>query len=504
MRDELEFDNRYSAYIDASSLKLYEYDSSKENNRGNLIDSSRYQVQMDTQKNILIITLPDELACVLVYQYDFDVGNAATPRIRNNVVLQGEFSSDVDTAIDTTHSEAGVVRGRMSIFKVDGKDYSRTLPGAKFKLYVFNPDTKSWDVIQNGESEEFVTNEDGEIDFTGTNKDKFLSAFNLYKVQEIEAPDGYELNSKPYYFSIYQADIDKTRQDAIDEMNNREIFTKSGINSSDVWFVPNNREVSMYIPNDSNSIYVKKVWVDSDNKETENHPSSIELNLMQNILTPTGVTVNTHIYVKYDWEENERVIDNQSLVVREGGSIKMTLPIKCKPGEEVNNVVVEGATDYSFSNEDKDWGRVVLTINNVTPNMNLQIKLANDYSTVKQVEYDYDKEYNTDNRVIDTVTLNESNNWSYTWRDLPRQVDGHDCVYTLEEDVPSGYQVLYTNNDGILAGNITVTNKKLDNTELPDTGGFGTFGYYAIGALFITMTLFAIIAINKKKEAYGK
>lgn len=504
LRDELEFDNQYSAYIDASSLKLYEYDSSKENNRGNLIDSSRYQVQMDTQNNVLTITLPDELACVLVYQYDFDVGNAATPRIRNNVVLQGEFSSDVDTAIDTTHSEAGVVRGKMSIFKVDGKDYSKTLPGAKFKLSVFNPDTKSWDVIRNGESEEFVTNEDGEIDFTGTNKDKFLSAFNLYKVEEIKAPDGYERNKKPYYFSIYQADIDKTKQDAIDEMNNREIFTKSGINSSDVWFVPNNTEVSMYIPNDSNSIYVKKVWVDSDNKETTNHPSSIELNLMQNILTPTGVTVNTHIYVQYDWEENERVIDNQSLVVREGGSIKMTLPIKCKPGEEVNNVVVEGATDYSFSNEDKDWGRVVLTINNVTPNMNLNIKLANDYSTVEQVEYDYDKEYNTNKRVIDTVTLNESNNWSYTWMDLPRQVDGYDCVYTLEEDVPSGYQVLYTNNDGILAGNITVTNKRLDNTELPDTGGFGTFGYYAIGALFITMTLFAIIAINKKKGAYGK
>lgn len=106
--------------------------------------------------------------------------------------------------------------------------------------------------------------------------------------------------------------------------------------------------------------------------------------------------------------------------------------------------------------------------------------------------------------LYETVTLNESNNWSYIWRNLPRQVDGHDCVYTLEEEVPSGYQVLYTNNDGILAGNITVTNKKLDNTELPDTGGFGTFGYYAIGALFITVTLFAIIAINKKKEAYGK
>lgn len=504
LKDVLELDNRYSAYIDASSLKLYEYDSKAEDHRGKLIDSSRYQVQMDTQNNVLTITLPDELACVLVYQYDFDVGNVATPRIRNKVVLQGEFSSDVDTAIDTTHSEAGVVRGKMSIFKVDSNDYSNTLPGAKFKLYKFNPDTSQWDVIPNGESEEFETNENGEISFAGSNIHQFLSAFNLYRVVETEAPAGYERNETPYYFSIYQADQHKTRQDAIAEMNNREIFTKSQIDPNKVWFVPNNIEVSMYIPNDSNSIYVKKVWVDSDNKETNNHPSSIELNLIQNILTPTGVTVNTHIYVQYDWEENERVIDNQSLVVREGGSIKMTLPIKCKPGEEVNNVVVEGATDYSFSNEDKDWGRVVLTINNVTPNMNLNIKLANDYSTVEQVEYDYDREYNTDNRVIDTVTLNESNNWSYTWNDLPKQVDDHDCVYTLEEDVPSGYQVLYTNNDGILAGNITVTNKKLDNTELPDTGGFGTFGYYAIGALFITMTLFAIIAINKKKEAYGK
>ncbi len=503
LKDELELDNKYSAYIDASSLKLYEYDSSKENNRGNLIDSSRYQVQMDTQKNVLTITLSDELACVLVYQYDFDVGNAATPRIGNKVVLQGEFSSNDYTVINTTDSSAGVVRGKMSIFKVDSKDYSKTLPGAKFRLSVFNPETSQWDVKKDGNSEEFVTNENGEISFAGSNKNKFLSAFNLYRVEEIEAPEGYKLNKNPYYFSIYQADIKKTKQDAIDEMNKKDISNKSGINLyTDVLFVPNNKEISMYIPNDSNSIYVKKVWVDSENKETKNHPSSIELNLMQNILTPKGVTVNPYIYIKYDWEENERVIDNQSLVVKEGGSIKMTLPVSCDTGQEAKNVVVEGATDYSFSNDNQYYGHVVLTINNVTPNMNLRIKLTgNDNSKVK---YDYDKDYNTSTNVHETVTLNESNNWSYTWKDLPKQVDGNDCVYTLEENVPSGYQVLYTNNDGILAGNITVTNKKLDITELPDTGGFGTFGYYAIGALFITMTLFAIIAINKKKEAYGK
>lgn len=500
LRDELEFDNKYSAYIDASSLKLYEYDSSKENNRGNLIDSSRYQVQMDTQENILTITLPDELACVLVYQYDFDVGNAATPRIRNEVVLQGEFSSDVDTAIDTTHSEAGVVRGKMSIFKVDGKDYSKTLPGAKFKLSEFNPETSQWDVKKVGNSEELVTNENGEISFAGTNKEKFLSAFNLYKVEEIEAPDGYELNKKPYYFSIYQADIDKTKQDAIDEMNNREIFTKSGINSSDVWFVPNNKEVSLYVPNDSNSIYVKKVWVDSENKQITYHPDSINVNLIQNIKTPTGVTVKSHIYT-LNWDGTENTVDDKTLIVKKGGTLKITLPIQCNPGDESKNVTVGGIDKYALSTKLTWWSNVILTVENINSDTNLKIKLSNSYGNT---EYDYDRDYTTSTTVYRTVTLNESNNWSHIWKNLPNQVEGNDCVYTLEEDVPSGYQVLYTNNDGILAGNITVTNKKLDNTELPDTGGFGTFGYYAIGAIFITMTLFAIIAINKKKGAYGK
>lgn len=491
---------QYSAYINASSLKLYEYNSNSEDHRGKLIDSSRYQVQMDTQNNVLTITLSDELACVLVYQYDFDVGKAASPRISNTVVLQGEFSSNDETVIDTTHSEAGVVRGKMSIFKVDSKDYSKTLPGAKFKLYKFNPDTSQWDVIPNGESEEFVTNENGEISFTGTNIIKFLSAFNLYKVEEIEAPDGYKRNKTPYYFSIYQADIDKTKQDAIDEMNNREIFIKSGINSSDVWFVPNNKEVSMYIPNDSNSIYVKKVWVDSENKQITNHPDSINVKLIQNIKTPTGVTVNSHIYT-LNSDNTENTVDDKELIVRRGGTLKITLPVSCEPGDVSRNVTVEGINKYTLSTKYTWWSNVILTVENIDSDTDLRIKLSGSNGNA---EYDYDRDYTISTTVYRTVTLNDSNHWSYIWKNLPNQVEGNDCVYTLEENVPSGYQVLYTNNDGILAGNITVTNKKLDNTELPDTGGFGTFGYYAIGALFITMTLFAIIAINKKKEAYEK
>lgn len=500
LKDELRLDQGYSAYIDASSLKLYEYDSKSEDHRGKLIDSSRYQVQMDTQNNVLTITLPDELACVLVYQYDFDVGKAATPRIGNKVVLQGEFNSNVETVINTTDSSAGVVRGKMSIFKVDSKDYSKTLPHAKFTLSVFNPDTKEWDIIRNGNSEKFETDKNGEISFAGSNVHKFLSAFNLYKVEEKDAPDGYELNNKPYYFSIYQADQKETKQDAIAEMERRGISIQGIELNRDVLFVPNNKEVSMYIPNDSNSIYVKKVWVDSENKEIINHPDSINVRLMQNIKTPTGVTVKSHIY-NINWDKTETTVDDETLVVRQGGTLTITLPVQCDPKDASNKVTVEGTNDYTLSTEQSYWSKVILTVKNITSDTNLKIKLD---GTNGKVEYDYDRDYTTSTNVYKKVTLNNSNNWSYIWKNLPKQVEGNDCFYTLEEDVPSGYQVLYTNNDGILAGNITVTNKKLDNTELPDTGGFGTFGYYAIGALFITVTLFAIIAINKKKEAYGK
>ena len=294
----------------------------------------------------------------------------------------------------------------------------------------------------------------------------------------------------------------KTKQDAIDALNASNISGYTGLNTySDISYLPNNKEISVYVPNDSNSISVKKVWVDSDNKKTTNHPSSIKLNLIQNIQTPTGVTVNTHIYVKYDWNQNETVVDDQSLVVKQGGSIKMTLPVQCSAGQEANNVVVEGATDYSFSNDNQYWGHAVLTINNVTPDMNLRIKLT--WKDNSQVKYDYDKEYKTTKKVIDTVTLNDSNDWSHTWtkNDLPKQVDGKDCIYTVEEEVPSGFQVSYTNNDGIIEGDITVTNKKLDSTELPDTGGIGKLGYYAIGALFITVTLLVYIVNLKKKGA---
>ena len=507
LRDRLTLPPGASANLSLDETKLYYLDLSKKNNNyhGEVVDSSLYRIAYDDINNEISVIVPDKFACVLEYTYVVDGGNiAGAYQISNSATLNGQFESSVQTNVMNLSSSATAEKGRLKIYKVDDRDYTKRLTGAEFNLAKFDEATNQWiDITRNVafDHESIKTNENGEIIFQGDESHQILVGGTIYRLTETQAPVNYDLSEDPYYFVL----VRRNRQETIASTREimRPVFENARVDINKAHFFNNNEEVYMYIPNHTSNVNVHKVWVDSENKQITQHPDSINVNLIQNIKTPTGVNVKPKIYT-LDWKGEENIVENRTLLVREGGSIKMTLPVWCKPGDEASQVSVTGAESYSFSNDNQYWGHVVLTINNVTSNMSLKIMLnANDGTPV---EYDYDRDYNTVQNRIDTVKLNNDNNWSYTWKkvDLPRQVGGNDCIYTVEEVVPSGYQVSYTNNDGIQEGDITVTNKELDNYDLPDTGGFGTFGYYAIGALFITATLFAIIAINKKKEAYGK
>lgn len=507
LNDKLEYydNNNISPYLVLSSLKLYEYDADKVDHKGKLIDESRYQVQIDDTTHKLTVTLPDELACVLGYQYDFDVGQAAHPTIKNNVSLEGEFSSSIDTNIDISQSSAGVIRGKMTIYKVDSKDYSKKLPNAKFKLWEFDKDTKDWKAVTKGSTYVFETNEYGEIVFSGSSEDKFLVANTLYKLEETEAPSGYDKDENPHYFVIYQADQNKTKQDA------QTALTEQGIPNvnlyNDVSYIPNNKEVSLYVPNDSNSISVKKVWVDQENKGTTPGASNVKLQLYR--VTKKKKTYSVTLHFKNDeWNSFTKTVQaaqNKSLHI-----------------EDLNWSISENfvKSNFEVTKNGNNFGTVTCSKEGTTGIINIQTEPITEncdiYITAKNNAFWFDKNNisithdEPDTEITkqpegDPVTLNDANGWSHTWNNLTSKPDtGEDYYYTVEEvNAPSGYQVSYTNNDGIQEGDITVTNKKLDNYDLPDTGGFGTFGYYAIGALFITATLFAYIANIKKKGAYN-
>lgn len=505
LTDKLEYyDNNISPYLVLSSLKLYEYDADKVDHKGKLIDESRYQVQIDETKHQLIVTLPDELACVLGYQYDFDVGQAAYPTIKNAVSLEGEFSSSVDANIDISQSSAGVIRGKMTIYKVDSKDYSKKLPNAKFKLWEFDKDTKDWKAVTKGSTYVFETNEYGEIVFSGSSEDKFLVANTLYKLEETEAPSGYDKDENPHYFVIYQADQNKTKQDA------QTALTEQGIPNvnlyNDVSYIPNNKEVSLYVPNDSNSISVKKVWVDQENKGTTPGASNVKVQLYK--VTKKKKTFNVTLHFSGAWDnallKTVQAAQNKSLHIEDlNWSISENFV-------ESNFEVTKNGNNFGTVTCSKEGTTGIINIQTepITEDCDIYITANNNafwFSDNVSITHDDPEIETTKQPKGDSVTLNDANGWSHTWNNLTSKPDtGEDYYYTVEEvNAPSGYQVSYTNNDGIQEGDITVTNKKLDNYDLPDTGGFGTFGYYAIGALFITATLFAYIANIKKKGAYN-
>ena len=506
LNDKLEYydNNNISPDLVLSSLKLYEYDADKVDHKGKLIDESRYQVQIDDTTHKLTVTLPDELACVLGYQYDFDVGQAAHPTIKNNVSLEGEFSSSVDTNIDISQSSAGVIRGKMTIYKVDSKDYSKKLPNAKFKLWEFDKETTAWKAVTKGSTDVFETNEDGEIVFSGSSEDKFLVANTLYRLEETEAPSGYDKDENPHYFVIYQADQNKTKQDAKAVLSQQVI---PNVNlDNDVSYIPNNKEVSLYVPNDSNSISVKKVWVDQENKGTSPGTNSVKVQLYRVTKKKKTFNVTLH-FINNEWNSFIKTVQaaqNKPLHIEDlNWSISENFV-------KSNFEVTKNGNNFGTVTCSKEGTTGIINIQTepITENCDIYITANNNafwFSDNVSITHDDPEIETTKQPKGDSVTLDESNNWSHTWNDLTSKSEsGEDYYYTVEEvGAPSGYQVSYTNNDGIQEGDITVTNKKLDNSDLPDTGGFGTFGYYAIGALFITATLFAYIANIKKKGAYN-
>ena len=510
LKDELTLPSGASATLSLDETKLYYLDLSKKDNnyRGEAVDSSLYRIAYDDINNEISVIVPDEFACVLEYTYVVDEGNIAGDyQISNSATLNGQFSDSVETNIRNLSSSATVEKGKMKIYKVDDKDYNKRLTGAEFKLWKFNTTNNQWEDITSTvayDKTSIKTNENGEIIFQGDANNQLLEMATIYKLTEIKAPKGYDLSKDPYYFVLVQKDQNTTIEQT--KANMTSTFTTANVDINKTHFFNNNEEVYMYITNHTSNVNVRKVWVDSNNKPITNGSNDIKVQLYKTTKKKETCTVNLHLQGYNTDSKKITVSKNKPFTMKfyhNGGDLNLT-------ADEIT--VTKDGNNYGSVNCTYDSRNILaVTTNAITTDCDIYItntthKFWFDTSTCELTCAEPDVS-TTRTEVGEAVTLNAGNSWSYTWSgdDLKANVaDGEDYYYTVEEvGVPSGYQVSYTNNDGIQEGDITVTNKKLDNYDLPDTGGFGTFGYYAIGALFITATLFAYIANIKKKGAYN-
>lgn len=120
--------------------------------------------------------------------------------------------------------------------------------------------------------------------------------------------------------------------------------------------------------------------------------------------------------------------------------------------------------------------------------------------------YQYSGE-NSDTKV-ESVTLDSSNNWSYSWNNLPLTDPADSSItykYYVKETACSGTFKYDLNNTGITGGTILLYNQVPEdaNYELPSTGGSGTLPYTAVGGTMMLSAL-AYSFIHRKRRRAGR
>ena len=107
-----------------------------------------------------------------------------------------------------------------------------------------------------------------------------------------------------------------------------------------------------------------------------------------------------------------------------------------------------------------------------------------------------------------TVTLDSSNNWSYSWNNLPLTDSADSSItykYYVKEKACSGTFKYDLNNTGITGGTILLYNQVPEdaNYELPSTGGSGTLPYTVVGGTMMLSAL-AYSFIHRKRRREGR
>lgn len=248
------------ASLDIFSVKLYNADTKQEISK---YEYSYTQPVLGKDGNgyptyTTTFTLPDSTPLVLEYEY---VTNAtADIYLNNEAKVYGGSASVKDFELEKVGATSIVHQAKLTVYKVDKRNYSNALTGATFALDRFNSSTGAWDPVQN----EAVVDAKGTLTFYFASTDG-LQENTLYRLTETKAPAGYSKASAPYYF-IYQASgYDETAayNAAVDSYASN---SAAGVpESNTVLFCANGKASELFVPNTANSLTIIKHWRDKDN-----------------------------------------------------------------------------------------------------------------------------------------------------------------------------------------------------------------------------------------------
>ena len=518
--DKLTFEkDGIKAYLELDSLKLYTYDHSAEGHLGNLLDRSKYKVKYDDSNPkapVMTVTVPDELACVLVYTYTFDRGTIAdnTIKVKNSANLEGGYSGSTSTEVQKNSASASVDQGNVTIYKVDVDDYSIRLSGAKFTLEAYDVTSQNWEnadiTINTGcqasKSKEngktvYKTGADGYLKFdtdtgmSGTPDNKLLQTDTVYKLTEIEAPIGYQISSEPYYFVFLR---DKKENDFTS------VAPLKGINKN-VYYYDDGKAVNMTVSNKFAGVSVRKVWQNQDGTiVNKTDGTTIKVQLYRSKMVNSS---NAHkVTIKYFSSHDNNLKYTDTIYVKRDTGIKILWPQEWNSGELDLWKIPEGCAIGIKDNADRGYPVITIPGDKVTDELNIECSYYEGASSgIPVVTYQKDKIWSLREKVGDEVSLSSTNNWLYTWNNVEANSDDSEkWYYTVQEVSGSdGYDVSYTNNDGVEVGKseIVITNKEREKSYiLPETGGTGTNRFTAMGLALMAGSLMCGYVMRRKRR----
>ena len=337
LRDTLSLPNGVTADLRLETIGLYHYDPLQDNNLGLEVTEDQFagfEVKLeDGTANTYTFTVPDEMACVVMYTYQINLGTSALEEIpvSNTASLLGRavIGAGDEVVIQAQDSSAQVNKATLTIYKYGGDNRANLLQDVLFDLdrYEQKEDgTYGWvrtAITAEGEEDKngkhFITGGDGVkgaivLNFLDEGKEGGSHYNTLYRLTEYQTLDGYELDMTPHYYVWGEANA--TKEETAAAMD--EVLAETGVDWEDVMFIPFGESETDYIQNlpTTTEITVEKQWQGAEGTELEEgeHPDAVKVTLYQQTAegepvqyTAEGVenpvTLNADNHWTYTWEQ---------------------------------------------------------------------------------------------------------------------------------------------------------------------------------------------------------
>lgn len=510
-----------TAILDRSSIKLHDYTINQDTDDYTLTTDEKKEDRQVTHYN-MTLTVRDGRHYKFTYTYIVDrsqVNSTDDVTAENKARITAVWQEADDKKITSSAGggSVGSNDGELTLYKVDKNSENKVLQGAEFKLTAYDKKSGSWDTAQTVTA---YTDEKGEITFvpaTGTNTGKvYVSVDTLYKLVETQAPNGYVLDAKPFYFiwmqndASVQAKQEEAYKTATGKRKETEAVDENVTSYKNVTYFQTGHSYEQKFTNAPKQLELQKVWADEDGKIMSSPPDGV-----------TAIQLNVYKYTGTVFNKDTATLE-QTVTLNTGNDWREKLLLTDsdeKTRYYVEEVNVPDGYKVTYKNRDGEQtqldyadGDKVTVTNQKRPTKLTVYKNWCDQngtqtsSTVKEISvtlHGKPKQGMAGENTTQTATLTAADRWKYVFKGL-----NPDYLYTVEESPIPGFTVSYNYPEGSSnvapGGTVTIINTEAPTYELPSTGSPGGTVPYTAGGAAIALAAVLCGYNSRRKRKRGE